>query len=218
MKKDFNTLKTNISGNETASVPLDGHLKGSPLRILLLAYMAISFVLVLISIGVHTLTQGGGLWMSYLFIPAALGFAVLMAAGGILFFRQMTERSGKEGAVSKTAVGISAIIAVVLVFFGVYIFWTGIVNPLRDIPYLSEPAVIRLDQVSFECDNWSDSTTITLSGVTDQGRKMDFAIDEGTYDQGMTLEKGENPGNIQAQVSYLPNSGNVMSVEMWVEE
>lgn len=240
MKKEGNRLNRALAG---ANATAEGEIPDAPTvkslvrhkvaLTVLLVYIGVSFALVLISVNIHTLTQGGGVWTSYLIMPMVLGFAVLLFAGGFLLFRQgissrihqelaesssaVSEKDFEDGknVPTKPAVIVTMILSLALVVFGIFIFWTSIVNPLRDIPYISDPAVVSLSQVSFEQDNWSDSTSITLSGMTDMGDEVSFSIDQQTYQQGMALEYSEDQGQIRAEVAYLPYSGNVMSVEMW---
>ncbi len=109
-----------------------------------------------------------------------------------------------------------------LVAAGAFTIYTCVVNPLRDIPYLNDPNIIRLENVQFYYSNIGDSPTIQLDGRDQEGLRDTFDIDYKIYEQGQALyeQAYEMPGNnlIAADIEYLPYSKTILRMDIRIEE
>ncbi|MGI6229889.1 MAG: hypothetical protein ACOYJL_03130 [Tractidigestivibacter sp.] len=77
---------------------------------------------------------------------------------------------------------------------------------VRDIPYLSDPIVADLTDISTDTDDSGDSTTYYVRGVDEQGQRLSFSVSRDVWEH---YSSGEHP---LVTVSYLPNSHVVISM------
>ena len=116
-----------------------------------------------------------GIMENYCSIPFWICISVFVICTAVtLLYLSLKEKHG--GWQQKLAFPV---IAAVLAGLSVFVLYMQVVNPLRDIPYLSSPHTVSLADVSFYYSNISDSPTIEISGTDAGGQKETFAISRG---------------------------------------
>lgn len=112
-------------------------------------------------------------------------------------------------------------ISIGLAAIGVFAFYTGIINPLRDLPYLASPDTVSLRDVRFSYNNIGDSPTIEVSGKDAEGSEESFSISRKEYEEGEHLyqQAREASGRqmVTADIEYLPYSETILHLNMRIE-
>lgn len=154
---------------------------------------------------------------NYFAIPfwLALALVMILAAGNLLcLLVQKRGDGGCRALFALTAAGLAAA--------GVLTLCRGVAAPLLDIPYLSAPRTVQLEDVQFSYDNIGDSPDILLAGVDASGEEASFAISSAAYEEGRAFssQAAEMPGGhmIAADVAYLPYTGTVVRMDLQVQE
>lgn len=120
-----------------------------------------------------------------------IAFLAVPVVGGII----TAERLWTKLVASVVALAVTAVLA-----------WIFIVNPILDIPYLSSPSTIELENVSFGSENVNDSVFFSIVGTDTGGRERSFDVDRG-------FAETWDPADDDATVTYLPHSETVLSIE-----
>lgn len=147
-----------------------------------------------------------------------IGIAVLIV-GTI-----MTNGEGRRSFISQACTGIGGLMAgidrLIAAFgssisaanliIGLFFLILGgfcLVLVLMDIPYLSHPATVHLNNLTGGRSSASEGVGYTLEGRKDSGTVKSFRISKKTY-QEMTAEKRKG-----ADVVYLPHTDTVLSIQ-----
>lgn len=159
-----------------------------------------------------------GIMENYCSIPFWICISVFVICTAVtLLYLSLKEKHG--GWQQKLAFPV---IAAVLAGLSVFVLYMQVVNPLRDIPYLSSPHTVSLADVSFYYSNISDSPTIEISGTDAGGRKETFAISREEFEAGETLldqaAKSGGAQTVTADITYLPYSETVLDMDMAITD
>ncbi len=157
------------------------------------ALILVSFVsIVLRSIGFFVMGLPGviTMYLSTVCCCLIIAFLAVPVVGGIMTAEKLR---------TKLLAGAAALAATVV------LIWIFVVNPILDIPYLSSPNVIELEDVSFTSDNVNDSVFYEIEGYDAEGNLRTFNVDRGFGD-------AWNPSDRDALVTYLPHSETVLSI------
>ena len=159
-----------------------------------------------------------GIVENYCSIPFWICISVFVICTAVtLLYLSLKEKHG--GWQQKLAFPV---IAAVLAGLSVFVLYVQVVNPLRDIPYLSSPHTVSLADVSFYYSNISDSPTIEIRGTDACGRKETFAISREEFEEGETLldqaAKSGGAQTVTADITYLPYSETVLDMDMKITD
>lgn len=154
---------------------------------------------------------------SYCSVPFWLAASIVIGAAGvgILLF---AFKGNIDGRIGRLGLILGALCLAALCIFSLF---TKVINPLRDIPYLSNPISTRLENVHFYYNNIGDSPSIELEGEDPSGVRMVFDIDRDTYEDGEALYmQAEEPPQemITAEVEYLPYSKVITQLNIQTAE
>lgn len=144
---------------------------------------------------------------------------VLVAAGSFSWaVRKKSSTSQRVG---------MGVLGLFLLGLAVFCLWYSVVNPLLDLPYLKKPAVIQLENVSFErsigTSNNGNEDSYYLTGETVQGKEYRFLINQAVFEQGQSdwqqaYEDYNANFQMLAQVECLPHTRTLLSWEYWPVE
>lgn len=136
-----------------------------------------------------------------LFGIGSLAIGVALIVGLLKEWRTGKLRDNKGKSVLRTA-GISLICFA----FGA-LMMVGSNKYARDIPYLSDPSVVNLTNITTDYDDSGDDTTYYVRGVDEEGTRYSFSV---STDMWQHYSNGNHP---LVTVTYLPNSKVVLSME-----
>lgn len=105
---------------------------------------------------------------------------------------------------------LASFLALGLIFFGLWGANAKVLSPLRDIPYLSAPSTIQLQNVTFIYSSTEPGVTL-LQGQTEQGDFLSFSIDSGIYARGEAILHSNAATSLSAEIAYLPYSETVVT-------
>lgn len=161
----------------------------------------------------HFGNTGAGVWIRYCSLPFCF-FVSLFLLFAAVYILYSTFGNGYRHGTQKLS---SSLVCAAFVLLSVFLLSTGVVSPLRDIPYLNHPSTISLGNARLHFSSTGDSPTVVLEGESDTGKAF-FQIGPTTYAQcrsqyeraGLTSDESL----VAAQIKYLPNTQTVLEVKL----
>lgn len=129
----------------------------------------------------------------------------------------------RKKAPARQRVGMG-VLGLFLLGLAAFCLWYSVVNPLLDLPYVKDPAVIQLKNVYFERSTGYNShsgiiqDSYYLTGETSQGQEYRFPINQADFEQGQsdwqkTYENYNADFQMVVQVECLPHTRTLLSWE-----
>lgn len=154
---------------------------------------------------------------NYLSLPFFLFVSLFLALGTGNFLAVMLHGC-REGRIQRLFYCLVGSLMALVALFMVY---TYVITPLRDLPYVGAPATARLENVTFQWDQVGDTPSANLMGVGEDGQAQTFSIGYALYQDGIAFEEQVTASapedQLVANVCYLPYSHTLLQMDCWVE-
>lgn len=153
-----------------------------------------------------------GFWVDLISnFASTIFFALLLIL--TLYAMKSTKRDSAGEAKRKRIGKILVILLAIPLFFGTFaIFGYNTYLYLQDIPSLSEPETIHLDDVIVTRKRRRRRTFYHLVGSSD-GVEYDFSVNSDVFEEWDDLRSNPTTTPYDVDVSYLPNSHHVMELQ-----